>query len=164
MHAKFTATTTNVLAPFRSGSHKNSFIYNARLPRTSELLASSNPYETLRVEYQEAFYGDEKDVPKVSRSYGGREFKLKSKRISDLPEFDPVGEMSSLKGHEGPQAKPSFKFWQVAAPPPSRKEVVKWLKEQKKDKGKDHVQKTDPNGLDCFSQVGLNLVMFTASC
>lgn len=149
------AVPINILAPFQQGN-SNSFTYNPRFPCASELLASTDQYDTLKIEYQEAFYGNEKDVPKANRSYGGREFKLKSKAVSNLPEFDPMEGNSSLKRPERPQeqVKPDFKFWQIVSPSPSRKEVVKWLEEQNRDR--DMVpKKADPIELDQFSQVGL---------
>lgn len=114
-----------------------------------------NQYDALRIEYQEAFYGNEKDVPKTSRSYGGREFKLKSKKASDLPVFDPMGENSRSKQfeHQG-QAKPGFRSWQIATPPPNRKEVEEWLGERKRKKNPDLICQADPGELDQFSQVG----------
>lgn len=142
----------NILAPFQQGSF-NSFTYNPHLPRASELLASADQSDTPKIEYQEAFYGNEKDVPKISRSYGGREFRLKSKNVSNLPEFDLMGRNSNWKQRKGLQ-KPDFKFWQVVAPPPSRKEAIKWLLEQKEDKDTG-VQNADPGELDQFSQVSL---------
>lgn len=59
------------------------------------------------------------------------------------------------QGHE----KPDFKFWQIVAPPPSRKEVMKWIEEQKKDTDTD--VRGDPGELDQFSQVGLKHIMET---
>lgn len=55
------------------------------------------------------------------------------------------------------QVKPDFKFWQIVAPPPSRKEVVKWIEEQKNTD--IDVQHADPGELDQFSQVGLKHIM-----
>lgn len=119
-------------------------------------MASTDQHDTIRIEYQEAFYGNEIDVPKIGRSYGGREFKLKSKKVSNLPEFDLTEGSTSVRRPEElwGQVKPDFKFWQIAVPPPRRKEVVKWLEEQRKDKDMG-VQNADPGELDQFSQVGL---------
>lgn len=98
----------------------------------------------------------------MNRSYGGREFKLKSKKASNLPDFDPMEENSGMKwpGETQGHVKPDFKFWQIVAPPPSRKEVMKWIEEQKRNTDID-VRGADPGELDQFSQVGLKHVMET---
>lgn len=64
-----------------------------------------------------------------------------------------MGKSSVLKRPEGLR-KPDFRFWQISAPPPNRKEAMKWLAEQKKDKDTG-IQKADPGELDQFSQVCL---------
>lgn len=64
-----------------------------------------------------------------------------------------MGKSSVLKRAEGLR-KPDFRFWQIAAPPPNRKEAMKWLAEQKEDRDAG-VQKADPGELDQFSQVCL---------
>lgn len=64
-----------------------------------------------------------------------------------------MGKSSVLKRAEGLR-KPDFRFWQIVAPPPNRKEAMKWLAEQKVDRDTG-IQKADPGELDQFSQVRL---------
>lgn len=152
--SNFTGNPPNIIAPFEPDQQRNWFVYNSRPPSAPELLASLGEDDIPMVEYQEAFYSNEKDVPKKSREYAGREFRFKSNKASDLPEFDPMGEkVGSKRSNELPnQATPSFKFWEIGARPPSRKEVIKWLEEQK-NRDPDLARKLDPGELGQFSQV-----------
>ena len=91
--------------------------------------------------YQDAFYSDEKDVPDRAREYAGREFRLESKTLTYLPEFDPaglssagVGENPSVlldkiaqeKAYEKRRRTCSYKTWEIEESPPTRLEVQKW--------------------------------------
>ncbi|KAL7267714.1 DNA polymerase zeta [Rhizina undulata] len=47
--------------------------------------------DEIGLEYQEPFYSNPKDVPKIGMEYGGREYKIKSNKAKDLLEFNPAG-------------------------------------------------------------------------
>ena len=94
------------------------------------------------VVYQNAFYGDDNDMPERAREYAGREFKLESTALSFLPEFDStgtslatIGEKTSIIMDRSSQAKAyarrrracNFKVWEMEEAPPTRLEVQEWL-------------------------------------
>jgi DNA polymerase zeta len=47
--------------------------------------------------YQDAFYSEEQDVPERAREYAGKEFKLGSRTVPYLPDFDPTGTLAGMR-------------------------------------------------------------------
>jgi len=85
--------------------------------------------------YQEPFYSNDKDVPAKTWEYAGREFRFKSNKLSDLPIFNPCNENRIIwENNRLNQRDPRLKVWNIAEPPPSRKEVSKLLEEEKSAK------------------------------
>ncbi len=93
--------------------------------------------------YQDAYYSDEKDVPERPREYAGKEFKIASNTIPYLPDFDATG--TSLASHGEKTAAfvdkcayeklyrkqrqaCDLRIWELDQRPPTRLEIVSWLK------------------------------------
>ncbi|XP_044721885.1 DNA polymerase family B domain-containing protein [Hirsutella rhossiliensis] len=96
--------------------------------------------------YQDAFYGEEKDVPERNREYAGREYRLDSNTVPFLPPFevtgsspavagfkqDPVLRRAGLEQEQDRQRREcSWRSWEFAQPPPSRRSVVDWHDEKR---------------------------------
>lgn len=97
--------------------------------------------------YQDAYYSNERDVPERARDYAGREFRLESKTIRFLPDFDPravaAGADQTVQRRDGQRAgKNSFKAMnkrrkgtlrrlELAVAPPTWNDVDAWLIEEK---------------------------------
>ncbi|KAM0325114.1 hypothetical protein ACHAQA_007653 [Verticillium albo-atrum] len=89
--------------------------------------------------YQDAYYSKESDVPKRSREYAGKEFRLKGNTLPFLPEFNMTGaaqergksraaKPSALGKSPGnrKRTRASFRSWEIAKPPPSYQAVEEW--------------------------------------
>jgi DNA polymerase zeta len=94
---------------------------------------------------QYAYYSDDRDVSDRQRDYAGREFKIQSNSVPYLPAFDPTGSSPATFGDKIPvlvdhvaEEKAcqrrgrvcKLHTWEIAATPPTRSEVVKWLAEE----------------------------------
>ncbi|KAJ2895409.1 DNA polymerase family B [Zalerion maritima] len=110
-------------------------------PALSEILSSMQSNGLPDVVYQDAYYSDPSDLPERLREYAGREFKLESKTLPFLPEFDASGESPAAFGQPfkrgiEPSEYPSnikangtectIRSWEVAVPPPTFDEVKDW--------------------------------------
>ncbi|PHH64053.1 hypothetical protein CDD81_5046 [Ophiocordyceps australis] len=94
--------------------------------------------------YQDAYYGQEEDIPEESREYAGREFQLGGKTVPYLAEFDTTGlclicELEPWTGPIGVESEEgelasgcSWASWDFEQLPPSRQAVKKWWGEAKK--------------------------------
>ncbi|KAI9824671.1 MAG: hypothetical protein M1819_000824 [Sarea resinae] len=137
------------------------FIYTPAAPSTSLVLSTLSEIGLPAVIYQDAYYSDEKDVPDRAREYAGREFKLESKTLPFLPDFDPTGMSDANFGSRQPiivdkpreeailnqrRGRCGLLNWEIAANPPSHHEVRDWTKEQRALE--DEQQKHQAEGLD----------------
>ena len=110
-------------------------------PSTVEVTTTMQDDGLLNTVYQDAFYGDEKDVPIHTREYAGREFRLVGNTVPYLPDFDTTlgfepepgsGPSNRTKGtkavleYAGQRRRCALKSWEIAAPPPSFREVSLW--------------------------------------
>ncbi|KIW07821.1 uncharacterized protein PV09_01740 [Verruconis gallopava] len=110
-------------------------------PSADEVSVSMLEYGLPPVIYQDAFYGDEKDVPERSREYAGREFRLESTTVPFLADFDPLGNSAAAAGEKPSVVRDkskeemiyyrrrkmcSLKNWEYAVSPPSFTEVSQW--------------------------------------
>ena len=92
--------------------------------------------------YQDAYYSDEWDVPERPREYAGKEFKLESRTVPYLPNFDSTGaSLASLgkkpgivvdhltddKLYQKQRRACHIRVWEIGSPPPARSEVQMWL-------------------------------------
>ncbi|KAF2839045.1 hypothetical protein M501DRAFT_1057352 [Patellaria atrata CBS 101060] len=125
----------------------NEMLCFGRLPPSSELVVSTMIETGLPpVIYQDAYYADENDVPDKPREYAGREFKLESSTLPFLPDFDPTATALAFFGEKPPivrdkvreeieynrrRKKCTLLNWEYAISPPSRAEVVEWLRQEK---------------------------------
>jgi len=97
--------------------------------------------------YQEAYYGNEEDVPETSREYAGREFKLESTTVPYLPNFDASGSSlatfgrkptilidpsSEQSGDNQRRKRCTISEWSIAQPPPRKIDVEAWLEEEQR--------------------------------
>ncbi|KAI9888365.1 MAG: DNA polymerase zeta [Vezdaea aestivalis] len=133
---------------------------NAKILLISTLPPPSStplPQTHLPVIYTPAHYSDESDVPVRARSYAGREFKLESFTVPFLPVFDASGLSAASRGdkppflrdrkreeieHQRQRSGCSLRCWEIAAEPPSRLEVVKWLERSQEEEYKTNGSKT----------------------
>ncbi|KAF8940450.1 DNA polymerase zeta [Dissophora ornata] len=95
-------------------------------PTTQELLSSFSAVGLPNVVHQKPYFSKEADVPSKFKVFGGKEFRLQSHGIKDMPVFKSsleVGKHLRLPG-EG------FYFWEPNQMPPSRAEIQIWLKEE----------------------------------
>lgn len=114
-------------------------------PPSKAECSSMKEHNLLDVIYQDAFYGEEKDVPDRNREYAGREYRLDSNTVPFLPQFDVTGSSPPGVGHkqdaavkraelEEAQAQQrrecSWRSWEFAQLPPSRQSVIAWHDER----------------------------------
>lgn len=103
-------------------------------PIARELTRKMASLQLPHVVYQEAYYGDERDVPERPRDYAGREFKLEGTTIPFLPEFDLTAASPASLGPKAPAISQYWKQscrlrnWDIAILPPSRNTVITWAK------------------------------------
>ncbi|KAK5998939.1 DNA polymerase zeta catalytic subunit [Cladobotryum mycophilum] len=144
---------TDVGVTTAAGSQNCKVIYSVPPPDYAEV-ATMHEYGLPDVLYQEVFYGKESDVPTRKREYAGKEFRVLSNTLPFLPEFDLTGvplasqgivkEITSEKGgvesdHESQRKACSWRSWEIADPPPSYQQVIKWLDKDGGTVGKAHV-------------------------
>ena len=70
-------------------------------PKQSEIMETFINYNLPQCEYQEAYYGEEKDCPTKPKTFAGRTFKIPIINIELLPDFEPLlpnGNKISFKG------------------------------------------------------------------
>jgi DNA polymerase zeta len=136
----------------------------AALPPAVDDVTNLAEHGLPNVLYQDAFYSKEKDVPTRAREYAGREFRIQGNTLPFLPAFDPTGTSPAVHGFKS-NAFPdkvaaraeyrrqsricSLRNWEIAQPPPTRKEVEDWwaaktMKEKKKDDAQPQVPSTAP--------------------
>ncbi|KAL8854901.1 MAG: hypothetical protein Q9221_000408 [Calogaya cf. arnoldii] len=114
-------------------------------PPTSELLSDFKSLKKPPIIYQDAYYSDKADVPERAREYAGKEFKIESSSMAYLPDFDPTGTSSATFGEKPAIVvdrlaeeryyrtithKCGLRSWEIAQPPPSRSEVLQWLRQE----------------------------------
>ena len=114
-------------------------------PMASDFFLEFRQARTPSIIYQDAYYGDEKDVPERAREYAGREFKIESATVPYLPGFDPTG--TSLASHgekisivvdkileekiyQKQRTACDYRIWEIDQPPPTRSEIQSWLERE----------------------------------
>ncbi|KAI7872574.1 hypothetical protein BDF14DRAFT_1716926 [Spinellus fusiger] len=83
--------------------------------------------------YQEPFYSNPKDVPNYTKEFYGKEFKVISKSVQHLRDFDPsiyTGTSFVKPQHKYSPNKSNITMWSPTMPPPSFNEVEEWQKNQ----------------------------------
>lgn len=121
------------------------FIYAIPPPNRAEC-SGFGAHSLPDVIYQDAFYGEEKDVPDRSREYAGREYRLDGNTVPFLPNFDATGSFplgasvkqdavlrkASLEQEQEKQRRDcSWRSWEFTQPPPSRQSIVDWCDEER---------------------------------
>ena len=117
------------------------FCYGRDPPSVSEISQMMRYTKVPSVIYQDAFYGNEMDIPERAREYAGKDFKLESDTVPYLPDFDSTGlspasfgEKPSVivdktgleKLHQRRRRACNFRRWEIGEPPPTRLEVESW--------------------------------------
>ncbi|KAK7205599.1 DNA polymerase zeta, catalytic subunit [Myxozyma melibiosi] len=131
MHSAVSATPETALAKLeadirRSFGITSELAANPELPPKPSMIMKTLPEP--KSLYQQAYYGNDDDVPSFAREYGGREFKLEGKSVRYLPDFNAgVRSESGLRDNKDCR----WRVWQYADLPPSRVAVQKWLCESK---------------------------------
>ncbi|KAF2757341.1 DNA polymeras-like protein zeta catalytic subunit [Pseudovirgaria hyperparasitica] len=148
-HTKLSSEAAQLVKHLQTGligtSRSYSLFYGFLPPSSSLVESSMIDYGVPPTIYQDAYYGDEKDVPDRAREYAGREFRLQSTTIPFLPAFDASGTSSACRGENSPVLVDkiteelrhsrrrhgcSYRCWEYAESPPACKEVEKWTREQ----------------------------------
>ncbi|KAI8300937.1 DNA polymerase zeta catalytic subunit [Colletotrichum sp. SAR11_59] len=137
-------------------SNKKHFIIGTLPPVLKDITSSLKDLQIPDAIYQDAYYGEEKDVPPRPREYAGREFRLESNTLPYLADFDPSGTSAASVGmkpdtpydrtktdqaYEAQGRICSYRSWEIAQPPPSFKEVQEWWE-------KKHPPKKGPKKID----------------
>ncbi|RFU34499.1 hypothetical protein B7463_g1872, partial [Scytalidium lignicola] len=129
-----------------------------RPPSWHDVVSTVEHFGLPPVIYQDAFYGNELDVPERPREWAGREFKLGSNTVPFLPDFDPTG-MSDATYGKRPTILPdklkeeqsyeqrrlgcSLRSWSIDKPPPTFSEVESWQRGNKVyTKGSNMINRT----------------------
>ncbi len=128
-----------------SSSNAKTLMFGLACPSFAEVQTNMGEEGLPDVIYQNAYYGDEADVPDRQREYAGREFKLESNAVPYQPEFDATGTSPATYGRKAPalldehqeekadrKRRRSCKIsqWNIANQPPTRAEVAKWLQDE----------------------------------
>ena len=136
--------SSRIHGAFNLPCHKKIIVLGQGSPPGSEMSSMIHSVKIPSVIYQDAYYGDERDVPERAREYAGREFKLGSNTVPYLRNFDPTGTSSASIGEkpgilvdkiaearifEKRRRACGLKTWEIAEPPPQRVEVESWLRQ-----------------------------------
>ncbi|KAK4198463.1 putative DNA polymerase zeta catalytic subunit [Triangularia verruculosa] len=118
-------------------------------PTAQDVLSTMQHCGLPDVIYQDAFYGQDKDVPPRPREYAGKEYRLDGNTLPYLPDFDPKGESPAtygVKPEQGPDLREleasyerqrgecTLRSWEIAAPSPSFREVSQWWNDKTKNR------------------------------
>ena len=127
--------------PFNIRGHGTLLCYALKPPSSRKLIPTLKQYGLSTVQYLDAYYGDEADVPDIEREYAGKGFRLESTTVPYLKEFAPgqtylplpeletQSALNSLIGnyYGDVQRTCSIRNWELKKPPPRRISVLKWL-------------------------------------
>ncbi|RYC56598.1 hypothetical protein CHU98_g9618 [Xylaria longipes] len=117
------------------------FVFHQAAPPVTEVLSTMQLYDRPDVIYQGPYYSKDKDVPLRAREYAGQEFRLEGNTLPFLPDFDATGESPAnfgikpettfeyrgdTKEYRKQRLECSLRSWEIAQPPPSFTEVLKW--------------------------------------
>ncbi|KAK9763082.1 DNA polymerase zeta [Basidiobolus ranarum] len=136
---KAAANSNPILNKFQWG-RKVSFIYREQPPTLEFLEKTWKDFDLPTINYQPPFFSNEKDVPEKPRLYAGKLWKIKSKSISHLKEFETYMRATSALGNdtrvapkETISSKTNINFWTSARVPPTPEQVEQWLQKNKKE-------------------------------
>lgn len=129
------------------GSSDTLILAHHQPPPSSQFISSTmSNFNLPSILYQDAFYSKEEDVPERPREWAGREFKLGSRSVPFLPEFDPSGTSDATFGtrlvvlpdkikDEEVNCRRcrdcSLRVWAFAEAPPTYVEVDRWARDDK---------------------------------
>lgn len=110
----------------------------ARPPSFDEISGMMENSNIPSVIYQDAYYGNESDVPERTREYAGKGIKLEGISVPYLPDFNPTGSFLTSAREAPTSAKQmevyrqsrkacTLSTWEFVSPPPTRIEVQQWL-------------------------------------
>jgi DNA polymerase zeta len=126
-------TMRNIHHAFGFSSDTSLSCFRVASPRSKDVATTINEYGRPSVIYQKAYYSEETDVPERPREYGGREFRLESRTIRYLPDFEkpPLPHSCDQQARTDQQLREecTSRVWEFAPLPPSRSEVIKWFED-----------------------------------
>ncbi|TKA62572.1 hypothetical protein B0A55_12267, partial [Friedmanniomyces simplex] len=125
---------TNYAQGFGLPNEAHIFIFGYAPPSYAEVEQTVEPH----VNYQDAYYSNEKDVPERPREYAGQEFRLESTTLPYLQPFDKHGGRPNGKGavidkmkveldEQRRRRQCSLQAWEIMRPPPTSDEVQAWV-------------------------------------
>lgn len=127
-----------------AGHNVLAYLLDSMPPSCADVKSTTELEAGVNVVYQDAYYGDERDVPERSREYAGQDFKLESNTVPFLADFDPTGTSAASRGDKAPVVLDkaseellhqkrrwgcSLRSWEIATAPPSCQEVTAWKDE-----------------------------------
>ena len=127
---------------FEIGLRKKILLLADEPPRGSDILLEMRNQRPLTIIYQDAYYSNEKDVPDRAREYAGKEFRLESRTISFVANFDPSGTSPASRGErlgavvdktDAEQLSRrrrlacGLRTWEIQEMPPTRHDVQAWV-------------------------------------
>ena len=132
---------SNITKALHIGHCSDVLGYAFKPPSSRKLSRAFKQYGLASVQYQDAYYGDEADVPEIEREYAGKGFRLESTTVPYLADFAPNRLYSSPGDVNRSAAKPisgnyytyaratcSIRSWEIKESPPRRMKVSKWLR------------------------------------
>ncbi|KAJ2998539.1 DNA polymerase zeta [Globomyces sp. JEL0801] len=107
--------------------------FNLIPPSAAHLFNTLQMYDQPQVEYQSPFFSNSKDTPLKPFIYGGKEFIIKNKELSNLQPFDTSDVVRTLWNSQSSQGKPAgkiyhgFQYWKNRFPLSNKLYNVKFL-------------------------------------
>ncbi|KAF9173245.1 DNA polymerase zeta [Mortierella sp. AD011] len=102
------------------------FKFSPAPPITNELYSSLPRLGLPNVVHQKPFFSNDSDVPSKAKVFGGKEFRIYSNSIKNMPVFKAASDLGKCVS-----AGKGFQFWEPNQAPPSQVEIQSWLKEEK---------------------------------
>ena len=121
-------------------NRNRTFLYALKAPSRRGLTQSFRQRHIPSINYQDAYYGEESDVPDIEREYAGKGFRLESVTVPYLPEFStrkvyasllprntrPVYPASIRESYTDTQKNCEIRNWEIKSNPPKRRDVIHW--------------------------------------
>ena len=135
-------TLSRLSKAFDVQNNKTLFVYTRQAPPRRGLMRAFKQRKLPTIKYRDAHFGDENDVPELEREYAGKGFKLESVTVPYLPDFTSKATytLQSKGGNRVSNRLPatdnyaydqrtcSIRNWEIKETPPSREDVVKWMR------------------------------------
>lgn len=123
----------------------NLFCYATKPPTARHIMQTFKLYKLPTIKYQDPYYADESDVPRIEREYAGKGFKLESLTVPFLQDFEPRriysptsdierqhnGKFSNGQPYKFARQTCSIRNWEIRDAPPCWQDVLDWMRHEK---------------------------------